>query len=271
MLNGLDLFTGIGGITRALEGFVRPIAYCEIDPYCQSVLLQKMQEGHLPRAPIWDDVRKLSRDVLFDSGIIFYPIDIIYGGFPCQDISVAGNQKGLEGERSSLFFEISRLIDEIKPSFVFLENVPNIRTKGAERVCKELAERGYDSRWCCVSASDVGAPHKRERWFLLAHPIGSRCKAEQFAFTLEKGNHTAWLCGSYVPNSGCVNERSEKESERASDYVTRFAGHWEVEPAVGRVADGIPYRVDRIKALGNSVVPPQVNKAFKTLLGINDS
>jgi len=161
-MNGLDLFSGIGGITLALQDWVSPAAYCEIDPYCQSVLLQRMQEGNLPSAPIWDDIRTLPTDEL-------PAIDIIYGGFPCQDISVAGAQKGLEGERSGLFFEILRIIDETKAPFIFLENVPNIRTKGAERVCKELAERGYDCRWCNLSAADVGARHKRERWFLLGY------------------------------------------------------------------------------------------------------
>jgi len=162
MLNGLDLFSGIGGITIGLQEWIKPIAYCEIAPYCQSVLLQRMQEGDLPKAPIWDDIRTLSTKELPQ-------IDIIYGGFPCQDISIAGKQKGLGGKRSGLFFEVLRLVDEETPSFIFLENVPNIRIKGAERVCKELAERGYDCRWCMLSDSDVGARHKRERWFLLAN------------------------------------------------------------------------------------------------------
>lgn len=237
LLNGLDLFSGIGGLTLALREWVKPIAYCEIDPYCQSVLLQRMQEGNLPRSPIWDDIRKLSRDVLFDSALIFYPIEIIYGGFPCQDISIAGNQKGLDGKRSSLFFQILRLVDEIKAPFIFLENVPNIRTKGAERVCKELAERGYDSRWCCISASDLGAPHKRERWFLLANSLNTRRN-----------------------NTECKME-PEKFEQRSSK------GRWEVEPSVGRVADGISNRMERLKALGNSVVPSQASKAFSLLIG----
>jgi len=245
-LNGLDLFSGIGGLTLALREWVKPIAYCEIEPYCQSVLLQRMQEGNLPHAPIWDDIRKLSRDVLFDAGIISYPIDIIYGGFPCQEISIAGTQKGLEGERSSLFFEISRLIHEIQPSFIFLENVPNIRTKGAERVCKELAERGYDSRWCCVSASDVGATHKRERWFLLAYAPSERCQTGGFS---------------------CNEEEEFTLPIGSIEYDCRHKG-WKDESPVARMAYGIPHRVDRIKALGNAVVPQQVKKAFELLLNL---
>lgn len=161
-LRGLDLFTGIGGITIALQDYVRPLVYCEIEPYCQSILLQRMQEGNLPKAPIWDDVHTLPTNEL-------PRIDIIYAGFPCQDISIAGRQKGLEGKRSGLVFEIFRLLDETQAPFVFLENVPNIRTKGAERICKELSERGYDCRWGTISARDVGALHKRERFFLLGY------------------------------------------------------------------------------------------------------
>ena len=165
MINGLDLFTGIGGITVALNEWVTPVCYCEIEPYCQSVLLQRMQEGDLPKAPIWDDVRSLSK------GIIGEPIDIIYGGSPCQGFSVAGHGKGLEDERSGLFFEIMRLAKEIKPRFIFLENVPAITSRGGLRVVREITSMGYDCRWCIISAASVGAMHRRKRWFLLAHAI----------------------------------------------------------------------------------------------------
>lgn len=161
-MNGLDLFSGIGGISLGLRHWVKSVAYCEIEPYCQSVLLQRMSEGYLPKAPIWDDIRTLSANEL-------PPIDIITGGFPCQDISVAGRGAGLEGERSGLFFEIMRLAKEIKPSFIFLENVPAITGRGGLRVVREVAALGYDCRWCVISAASVGAMHRRERWFLLAH------------------------------------------------------------------------------------------------------
>ncbi|NCX93455.1 MAG: DNA cytosine methyltransferase [Gammaproteobacteria bacterium] len=126
-MNGLDLFSGIGGIGLALEPWVRTVAYCEREPYAQGVLLSRMQSGDIDRAPIWDDVTTLRGDML-------PRIDIISGGFPCQDISVAGLGKGLAGERSGLFFEIARLVRECQPRFVFLENVPAIRTRGGERV-----------------------------------------------------------------------------------------------------------------------------------------
>ena len=118
MLNGLSLFSGIGGLDVALSGYVRPIAYCEIDAYCQGVLLSKMHERSIDRAPIWDDIRSLS-----GKQFISRSIDMLYGGFPCQDISVAGHGIGLAGERSGLFFEVTRLVNELRPRFVFLENV----------------------------------------------------------------------------------------------------------------------------------------------------
>lgn len=128
MLNGLDLFSGIGGLTLALAPWVRPVAYCENDAYAQSVLLSRQACGDLPVAPIWDDVRTLTK---------MPAVDIIYGGFPCQDISCAGLGAGLEGERSGLFFEVMRLVTEINPIFVFLENVPAIRMRGgAQRVVR---------------------------------------------------------------------------------------------------------------------------------------
>jgi DNA (cytosine-5)-methyltransferase 1 len=230
-MNGLSLFSGIGGLDVALSGYVRAIAYCEIDPYCQGVLLSRIANGNLGNAPIWDDVRSLDGKEFLNS------IDIIYAGFPCQDISIAANGKGLEGERSGLFFEIVRLSKDIKPKFIFLENVPAITTRGGLQVVREITEMGYDCRWYIISAASIGALHKRERWFLLAN---SRCKCK----------------------------RSEDQSERTPFHTSRCGGFWETEPSVGRVVDGLPYRLERIRALGNSVVPQQAKEAFEILMGI---
>lgn len=162
-MRGLDLFSGIGGLTKALDGFVEPVAYCENNRYAQSVLLSRMGMGQIPNAPIWDDVQTL------EAAYLEGPVEIIYGGFPCQDISCAGRGAGLEGKRSGLFFEIARLVREIRPSFVFLENVPAINRRGGDIVVGTLADLGYDCRWDVLSAADVGANHRRERWWLLAH------------------------------------------------------------------------------------------------------
>ena len=134
MLNGLDLFSGIGGLTMALSPWVRPIAYCEKDRYCHAVLLSRMRKRELPRAPIWDDITSLRTTMLPRNG----GVDIVYGGFPCQDISQAGDQVGLDGPRSKLFFELVRLVNELRPELVFLENVPAITLLGLDRVLAEL-------------------------------------------------------------------------------------------------------------------------------------
>lgn len=241
MLNGLDLFSGIGGLTVALGNWVRPVAYCENDRYCQSVLLSRMADRQLPSAPIWDDITSLSGAMLPSNE----GIQIIYGGFPCQDISVAGNGAGLEGKRSGLVKEVYRLIEEIRPIFVFLENVPAIRTRGAFQIGLELSDRGYDQRWDVVSAAEVGAPHLRQRWFLLAaNP--KRLELRKQSRRWSGQNRTYSLFPSLI---------GEKTG-------------WPLGPEVCRMDDGPPHRLDRHRALGNSVVPLQAREAFKRLMGL---
>lgn len=241
MLNGLDLFSGIGGLTLALAPWVRPVAYCEIDRYAQSVLLSRMADQVLPTAPIWDDVSTLSGA---DWPWWFGDCDIIYGGFPCQDLSIAGNGAGLDGERSGLFFEIVRLVRECRPRFVFLENVPVLAVRGLDRVLLEFDALGYDARWTIVSAAEVGAPHLRDRIWILAHANGTRCeKLDAAAEPVSPG-----LCaGRLAPLGGTA--------------------WWATEPSICRVADGIPARVDRVRGLGNSVVPAAAREAFMRLGG----
>lgn len=236
MLYGLDLFTGIGGLSIALEAWVKPVAYCERDLYAISVLFERMRTQDFPLAPICTDVRELRGE---DLG----KIDIIFGGFPCQDLSVAGNGVGLGGERSGLYWEVHRLVKEIQPPFVFLENVPAIRTRGLKEVVGSLAEIGYDCRWTSVSAAAVGAPHRRERWFLLAHTNGNN-----------------------------LREQSRRRSRESWKEAVKFECNvwWEVEPDVGRVVDGLPFRVERTKCLGNAVVPVQAKTAFERLMGMRE-
>jgi DNA (cytosine-5)-methyltransferase 1 len=344
MLNGLDLFSGIGGISIALSEWVSPIAYCEIDTYCQGVLLSRMQMGELARSPIWDDIRSL------DGRELFGKIDIISGGFPCQDISVAGRGKGLAGERSGLFFEIVRLAKAIKPPFLFLENVPAIATRGGVTVVRTLAEVGYDCRWCVISAASIGALHRRERWFLLGYAkhfrrdgTEERGGSEEAVHNKQKRQNQASessgagasrvlaaesvshangesecglpvreevphasvskLCKYVADSSGegleGIGTRTSSTSEKeplspssSSDVADteseqsggicecrsqphpfngsngRFeADWWQAEPDVGRVANGVLQRMDRLKALGNAVVPVQAKEAFKILMG----
>lgn len=268
MLNGLDLFSGIGGISIALREWVRPVAYCENDRFAQAVLLSRMRDGELPTAPIWDDVTTLKAEHLPE------PTDIIYGGFPCQDISVAGNGAGLEGNRSGLFFEIIRLLGELRPSFVFLENVPAITVRGLESVCTELTKIRYDCRWTIVSAAEMGAPHLRERWFLLAHSNDSRGGTKQIrecrsGNTTQLGNDGK---EESMANTLCEGlERQRQEPGRVSEKLSSSfsSSWWEVEPSICRVVDGLQYRSHRIKCLGNAVIPSQAREAFMRLCGLN--
>ena len=279
MLNGLDLFSGIGGISIALDEWVIPIAYCEIDPYCQGVLLSRIATGEIKNSPIWDDIKTLEGS-RFARG----SVDIIFGGFPCQGISVAGHGKGLDDERSGLFYEIVRLAKEIKPKFIFLENVPTISSRGGLRIIREIAQMGYDCRWCVISAASVGAKHRRERWFLLAHtnnhgsPTDSDRESSRERIAQGKGSlqsqkddgeiERASGLSDDVADTGCECEKSKKKPEWPSLHFAGCNRFWKTEPELDRMADGIQFRVDRIRALGNAVVPQQAKEAFKILMGI---
>lgn len=278
-MNGLDLFSGCGGISLALAPWVTSIAYCEINPAAQAVLLARMADGELHNAPIWDDVRTLRGGTLPRT-------DIIFGGFPCQDLSVAGSRAGLEGKRSGLYREIIRLVSEVLPRFVFLENVAGIRSY-AYRVVEDLAGLGYDCRWTTIRAADVGAPHLRDRWFLLAHAHDNsgRQKPQRIA----RGSHTAVSRNdgqaepmansdgrgqSQAARGGTLGDSNreveQQQKGRKSDiggWVSN-AGWWDTEPSVGRVADGVSDRLDKLAILGNAVVPAQARRAFVALAGI---
>lgn len=236
LLHGLDLFSGIGGISFALSEWIKPIAYCENDRYAQAVLLSRMGAGDLCRAPIWDDVKTLK-------GRYLPHVDIIYGGFPCQDLSIAGLGKGLAGERSGLFYEILRLAKEIKPTFIFLENVPGITNRGLRQVAESLSSIGYDLRWDVISAAEIGAEFQGKRWFALAKARSTRLQR------IHK-------------ESGQIDLQSFARNSRIPNNFR------EAHPDVLRKGHGVPFALDRIKCLGNSVVPAQVEEAFCRLIGL---
>lgn len=164
----LDLFSGIGGFSLGLErtGGFETVAFCEIDPYCQKVL-----KKHWPEVPIYDDVRKVTAARLVRDGI---GVDVITGGFPCQDISVAGKQAGITGERSGLWSEFARIISEVRPRYAILENVTALtsgdRGRWFGRVLGDLAEIRFDAEWHCIPASALGAHHHRDRVWIIAYP-----------------------------------------------------------------------------------------------------
>ena len=173
-MNVLDLFAGIGGFTLGLEraGFTT-VAFCEIDSYAQKVL-----KKNWPGVPIYDDVRQITADRLISDGI---RVDVITGGFPCQDLSLAGNQAGIEGERSGLWSECARLLGEVRPRYAIFENVTNLlsgeRGDWFKRVLRDISSLGYDAEWHCIPASELGAHHHRDRVWIVAYPKSAGSEA----------------------------------------------------------------------------------------------
>jgi len=227
-MNVLDLFSGIGGFSLGLErAGMRTVAFCEIDPFCRRVLAK-----HWPSIPCYADVRSLTGPELHASGI--FP-DVICGGFPCQDVSVAGAQLGLDGERSGLWSEIARLVSELRPRFVIVENVSNLLGLGFGRVVGDLAKIGYDAEWDCIPASYVGAWHRRDRIWLVAYP--------------DKDSRREGISQEPILRQSDLSIESPRVAEG-------WPGRSNLpSPRLCRTSDGIPNRVDRIGSLGNSVVP----------------
>ena len=242
MMHLLDLFSGIGGFSLGLErsGAFKTVAFCEIEPYCQKVLAK-----HWPQVPIYDDVRTISADRLASDGIT---IDAICGGFPCQDISCAGKGAGLEGERSGLWFEYARIIGELRPRYVIVENVSALLSRGLDRVLGTLASLGYDAEWHCIPASAIGAPHRRDRVWILA----SRCETVS---DTNRSNGTTRLQDRQQTHQKETISRLDYRIARYGDLWNVGRGAWAIEPDVGRVANGVSARSHRLRALGNAVVP----------------
>ena len=317
----LDLFTGIGGFSLAASwvwGNELDLAgFCEQDVYCGKVL-----KKNFPDVPIYPDIKELR-------GEWFQDIDLITGGFPCQDISVAGKGAGIDGDRSGLWSELCRVISEVRPRYALIENVPMLIHRGLERVLCDLTEIGYDAEWQVIGADDVGARHKRKRIWIVAYPghlrgrhdecgdVGLRSgkqaetsigNASQFeaagpgkepktmAYTQHAGRPETEIAGqdhgiqpaiasgqelcrhelegtsglrspgdmadtASVGSSGSGqsqypgHQTSPGEGQTANFIDERIGDIWTVEPDVGRVANGIPKRVDRLRGLGNAIVP----------------
>ena len=217
-MNMLDLFSGIGGFAVsakwALGKKVNVVGFCEIDEFCQTIL-----KKHFPKVPIYDDVK------IVNNKIIKRKIDIITGGFPCQDISLAGKGKGIEGERSGLWKEMYRIIGEFRPRWAIIENVSALTSRGLTVVLNDLAKAGYDAEWQCISAREVGARHKRERIWVVAYPSSLRlqCKkndlVSQVAEMEYKSKRTAylnpqwveWLMGYPIGYTNPTSQESKKK------------------------------------------------------------
>jgi DNA (cytosine-5)-methyltransferase 1 len=249
-MNVLDLFSGIGGFSIGLErAGMRTIAFCEIDAEARKVL-----NKHWPNVPVFTDVTQLSKDNINEK------IDVLAGGFPCQDISTAGRGAGISGSRSGLWFEYCRLIDEIRPRYAIIENVAALRRRGLGEVLRSLAEIGYDAEWHCIPASALGAPHQRDRiWIIayLANAGGRRCGISREWQMEQQGRTEIVGAGSVMADADGAHSQGRRLSggvyKKYADTVSK--GWWEIEPSVGRVANGVPRQPHRLKQLGNAVVP----------------
>lgn len=252
-----ELFAGIGGIGLGLEmtGGFEVKWQVERDKYALQVL-----EKHWPEVVRHNDVLTFPPD---DSDK--WNVDVICGGFPCQDISNAGKRKGLDGERSGLFYEIVRIAKRLRPKYLLLENVSALIVRGLGDVLRELAEIGYDAEWHCIPAAAVGAPHRRDRVFIVAYANSDRKVGDQSEHRPRGGviPRSKEQAGIVADPSGSRREGvPEKPVFRFQDVSREFMRSrenlrtiWAVEPDVGRVADGVPRRLDRLKCLGNAVVP----------------
>ena len=260
-----SLFSGIGGFDLGLErAGMEVIWQVENDPYCQKVLAK-----HWPDVPCYGDVHDVGAHNLAE-------VDVICGGFPCQPVSQAGKQRGQDDERW-LWPQFARILRELRPRYVLVENVPGLLIRGMGDVLGGLAEIGYDAEWGCVSAASVGAPHLRKRIFIVAHTDSddrrgrSSSKPQKRRTRVEHGGGGT---GQYerktdadvadAASAGCETrggygmgdaDRSCGDKGLAPGPCGKEGGHWATESSVGRVADGVPQRVDRLKGLGNAIVP----------------
>lgn len=291
MLRHLDLFSGIGGFALAASwtGAIETTQFVEIDPYCQKVLRR-----HFPGVPIHDDIRTFTAQP--------GAFDLITGGFPCQDISCANpNGRGLEGERSGLFFELVRTVRECRPRYLILENVPEMLRKHKGRVMgtvlAELSQVGFDAEWQTISAASLGAPHLRERVFIVAansdsdrrdrwrdywqrrqtcpdlvgdDPEASEDGKQFFSVSRSLGSVSANVDSvgrRQRSEVALVSHEPQKTEASGGSLKARFQGtEWTTEPGVLRVAHGIPDRVDRIRGLGNAVTPQQAEIPLRRVL-----
>jgi DNA (cytosine-5)-methyltransferase 1 len=265
----LDLFSGIGGFSLGLErAGMETIAFCEFDEHAQKVLRK-----HWPDVPIHSDVRSLNGHDYRGT------VDVVTGGFPCQDLSSAGAQSGFGGERSSLYIEMLRVISECRPRFAIFENVTGLLTGDSGRwfakFLYDLAEIGFDAEWHCITASDIGAHHHRDRVWVVAYPNEAQLQRGSISERVQKelaqshGRSGSRSTSKVLADSMCQRQQGQRESinsqckEKDSNWETgkseyeRVGQIWEIEPPVGRVVDGVwdksySYRLAR---LGNSVVP----------------
>jgi DNA (cytosine-5)-methyltransferase 1 len=312
-MNELALFAGAGGgiLGGHLLGW-RTVCAVEWEAYPASVLCARQNDGLLPPFPTWDDVQT------FDGKPWRGLVDVVSGGFPCQDISAAGRGGGIEAERSGMWKEMARIIGEVRPKYAFVENSPMLTSRGLGTVLKDLAQMGFNAEWGVLSAADVGANHKRERIWICAeqrnifsHSLHNRDRWREqqpksakekngkmantcmqpisnksncwgnLKFDEQQGERTRNINGSCskenVSNTTSIRQQGQGKSIKPmcatqnKDWKTNIIEsiskpeQWQAEPNVGRVADGVAYGMDRLKAIGNGQVPLCAATAWKLL------
>jgi DNA (cytosine-5)-methyltransferase 1 len=227
----LALFAGAGGglLASKILGW-RTVGAVEWDDYARNVLVARQNDGSLETFPIWDDVQT------FDGRLWRGMVDVISGGFPCQDISTAGKGAGINGAKSSMWKHYKRIISEIRPKFAYIENSPALIVRGLDQVICDLAQIGYDHKWGVFSSADIGAEHVRERIFILAHPHGAQ---------LERGSLSSRV---HQENTNTCNTRRGKDKS-----------------GVERTLNGVAFGSHRLKAIGNGQDPQVAARAFRIL------
>jgi DNA (cytosine-5)-methyltransferase 1 len=280
-MNYLDLFSGIGGFALGAywAGMRFENHFCsEIDPYEVELYAKRF-----PDSVQLGDITKIDFEKLKND----YPGEwIIAGGFPCQDISIAGKGAGIEGKRSGLWFEMWRAIRILRPRFVIAENVGAITFRGLDQVLSSLAEIGYDAEWQDIRAADVGAPHRRERIWIVAYPSsirlqqgaskGNNQKRETIKHEKSCHNCKKRSDGDNLANSQCIDDDNtghgtgEIQRERSAQAKIQRNKWWKFEPGMGRLAHGVSRKMDRLRGLGNSIVPQIAEIIFRKIKKVLD-
>lgn len=297
---GVSWIVGFDGILRHQHNvdraMSRTICAVELDAYAAGILVARQNDGTLAPFPIWDDVRT------FDGRPWRGIVDVVSGGFPCQDISPAGKGAGIDGERSGLWSEMARIVGEVRPRFAFVENSSALVGRGIDRVIGDLSAMGYDCRWGVVGAWHAGAPHIRERAWIVArdtHPdhdrrghrpnesqrltergapadagevgdvanANGRRRIESGEGEVEQPGRAEAVGPSDAADADGAGREEQRtaESTRTQLSAVECGSWWEVEPAMGRVVDGMAHRVDMLRALGNGQVPAVARLAWQLL------